>query len=195
MHSKQEYSASKVKFEISSYSPNLPSSSYGHKSTLTSSKIKISFTNNGSHTVFTLISDLGDAIENSWMAIGLNVESGMVIKLKKHKKAFKKIIILIHLYSHCKNGASVIVCLNPLQGNKTVQHYYNSKYRSYLLDLSNPTIGISSSSINVYDKSLVCSFTRENSNTNRKYFNLNTQLPYIISAYGPLDASGSTFLS
>lgn len=42
--------------------------------------VKISFTNNGTHTQFTVTSPLGNGISvtNAWLGIGLNSNSGMV---------------------------------------------------------------------------------------------------------------------
>jgi hypothetical protein len=53
------------------------------------------------------------------------------------------------------------------------------------MSASNPTLGISASSIVIGSK-FVCTFTRDNSNANPNYFNINTNAPYIITAYGPM---------
>ncbi len=37
---------------------------------------------------------------------------------------------------------------------------------------------------------LICSFTRENSYADTNYFNLNTNDPYLIAAYGPISGGG-----
>ena len=90
-----------------------------------------------------------------------------------------------------KPGASAIICQNPSTGSTTVQHYYNSGYSTPgLLDTANPIIGLSSTSVSVTGGNLVCSFTRLNSNANSNYFNLNTQSPFLIAAYGQISAGG-----
>ena len=90
-----------------------------------------------------------------------------------------------------KTGASAIICNNPSSGSKTVQHYYNTgTVTPSLLDSANPTLGITSSSVTVSGSNLICSFTRENSNTNANYFNLNANDPYLIAAYGPISGGG-----
>lgn len=83
----------------------------------------------------------------------------------------------------------MIVCLNPSTGKKRVQHNYNTGYRSFLLDSTNPSIGISSAIVIENNKGLNCSFTLQNSNSNRKYFNLSANNPFIIAAYGHIDAN------
>jgi len=50
----------------------------GRSSRFTLSNIEINIDNNGTHTHFNLISKLDGNFENSWMAVGLNVVSGMV---------------------------------------------------------------------------------------------------------------------
>lgn len=82
------------------------------------------------------------------------------------------------------------MCLNGAN-SKTVQHYYNTGYSTALLDSSNPTIGISSSTVNVdANNNLICKFTRDNSNANANYFNVNSASPYILVAYGTFSNSG-----
>ena len=104
----------------------------------------------------------------------------------------------VFLIIFCKNtkkgGASAIICQYPSTGSPTVQHYYNNGYSPILLDSTNPSLGITSSSVTVSGSNLVCSFTRQNSNTNTNtnYYNLNTNSPYLIAAYGPI-SGGSQF--
>lgn len=71
-----------------------------------------------------------------------------------------------------------------------VEHYYNNGYSPEYIDSANPTLGLSSSSIEVSSSSLICRFSRENSNSNTKYFNLNSaQGPFVIVAFGSLSGS------
>ena len=95
------------------------------------------------------------------------------------------------LYS--KDGTNPVICRNPSSGSATVENYNNNGYATpSLLDSANPTLGISASSIIISGTNLICSFTRQNSNSNSQYYNLNTQSPYIIAAYGQI-TSGSTY--
>jgi len=44
------------------------------------------------------------------------------------------------------------------------------------------------------EKGLNCSFTRQNTNQNKKYFDLNANNPFLIAAYGSIDEkTGSKF--
>ncbi len=58
------------------------------------------------------------------------------------------------------------------------------------LDSANPSLGIKNVNISVINGNLVCSFRRDNSNSHANYYNLNTQSPYFITAYGPLQGTG-----
>jgi hypothetical protein len=42
----------------------------------------------------------------------------------------------------------------------------------------------------VSGSNLICSFTRENSKANTKYFDLNVNDPHLIAAYGSLSNGG-----
>jgi hypothetical protein len=42
----------------------------------------------------------------------------------------------------------------------------------------------------VSGSNLICSFTRENSYADAKYFNLNKNDPYLIAAYGRISGGG-----
>jgi hypothetical protein len=82
-----------------------------------------------------------------------------------------------------------VICRNPLSGSPKIQHYYASGQYVLpsLLDTNNPTLGLSSTSLNASESSFICSFTRQNENANNgNYFNLNTKSPYLIAAYGLL---------
>ncbi len=48
------------------------------QSPISLSNIQISFSNNGTHTDFTLVSTLDGNLANSWMAVGLNNVGQMV---------------------------------------------------------------------------------------------------------------------
>ena len=50
--------------------------------------------------------------------------------------------------------------------------------------------GLSSTSVKVFDRMVECRFTRDNSNPNPKYFDLNSEKLYLIVAYGEIDKEG-----
>ena len=90
-----------------------------------------------------------------------------------------------------KSGASAVVCLNPTNGPATVKHYYNTGFTSALLDSAVPALGISNATVKLTGATLVCSFTRQNSHTNTKYFNLDAnRSPYLLTAFGTLSSAG-----
>ena len=60
-----------------------------------------------------------------------------------------------------------------------------------LIEPSDPSLGITASSVNISDGTMVCSFTRQNSYSNENYFSLSkSNLPYLIVAYGSLSTKG-----
>lgn len=76
--------------------------------------------------------------------------------------------------------------------SNAVEHYYNTGYSTALLDTNNPTIGITDASMTVdASNNLICRFTRDNTNSNSRYYNLNAGSPYILAAIGVLQANGS----
>ena len=54
----------------------------------------------------------------------------------------------------------------------------------------NPSLGITKASLSLNNRDALCSFTRENSNSNKFYFDLNANSPYLIAAIGDLSKSG-----
>jgi hypothetical protein len=101
------------------------------------------------------------------------------------------------------------MCIKSASVGPGVYHYYNTGYSSAILDPTHPTLGLSSTSLTVVNSVFTCSFTRANSNplvlssvsraavaaasTNSMYLNVNAIAPYLISAYGPTDSTGSKF--
>jgi hypothetical protein len=71
-----------------------------------------------------------------------------------------------------------------------VEHYHNNGYSPSLLDSMNPSLGITKESLSLSNGNALCSFTRENSNSNKLYFDLNADSPYLIAARGALSGSG-----
>ena len=52
------------------------------------------------------------------------------------------------------------------------------------------SLGITKASLSLNNRDALCSFTRENSNSNKFYFDLNANSPYLIAAIGTLSSSG-----
>ena len=75
------------------------------------------------------------------------------------------------------------MCKN-LQGNTCVEHYYNQGYNSNLLDSSNPTLGLSSSYVLIDQGFFYCKYSRDNFNSNFKYFDRSSNASYILVAFG-----------
>jgi hypothetical protein len=86
------------------------------------------------------------------------------------------------------------MCINSASGTPGVYHYYNTGYVSALLDSARAKLGLSSASVAVANSVFTCSFTRANSDANSKYFNVNTNSPYLISAYGRVNSAASNKL-
>lgn len=53
-------------------------------------EVRISFTNNGTHTEFAVLSPLGNGVslDNFWLGVGLNSVTDMVAKLNRSKTTF-----------------------------------------------------------------------------------------------------------
>ena len=71
-----------------------------------------------------------------------------------------------------------------MPGITSVEHYFNQEFNSDLLDNSNPTIGLTSTAIIIDQGFLNCKFTRDNSNINKKFFDIYKNNTYILIAYG-----------
>jgi len=77
----------------------------------------------------------------------------------------------------------------------SVEHYYtNGKMTPSLLDVSNPSIGISNAQVKVDNGMMTCSFSRAIANDKViNYFNLSNQF-YLLGAKGLLDLSTGSFI-
>jgi hypothetical protein len=86
-----------------------------------------------------------------------------------------------------------VICLLG-DGFSLVQHYYNAKKNApVLLDESNPTVGLSNSSIAYKDNFMSCSFKRAKANENvEHYFNLSKKFN-ILMAHGRLEGSNLNY--
>lgn len=126
--------------------------------------IKLTWSLGSTQTNFTLSSNLDSSLSlsNAWLAFGFNTAQQM-------------------------NQANVVMCKSRTSG-VSIEHYYNSFYFSSPLVASNPTIGISNAMVQVLNGSLVCSLTRDNTNSAQNYYQINSNLTkyYIIAAYGSL---------
>jgi hypothetical protein len=81
MHTKRDKTISRIEFGVAKSIKEKTAVSNSFKSEFTVSNIKISCDNNGSHTHFTLLSNLDGNVENSWISVGFNVVSEMVNNL------------------------------------------------------------------------------------------------------------------
>ena len=92
-----------------------------------------------------------------------------------------------------KNGdmkeASVVVCTSD------VKHYYNDGYRPVLFDTSNPLLGLSNTSVVFNQNTMICRFSRDNSNSDQRYFDISKNNPYILIAYGKLNSGRKYYLT
>ena len=83
----------------------------------------------------------------------------------------------------------MVVCKS--NGNvKNVEHYFNQGYTVTAIDTANRALGLTATSITFDQNIMTCSFTRENSNTNSKYFDISKSNPYILVAYGTIGPTG-----
>ncbi|CAF1019989.1 unnamed protein product [Brachionus calyciflorus] len=130
--------------------------------TLDNEKTNVTFKNCGSMTHFkvTALIENGVSIDNAWLGLGLNINNKMP-------------------------GASVVVCKQGINLT-TVEHYYNNGLNPEYLNSSNKFEGLSSVSVKIDGSFMICKFSRDNSNKNSKYMNLNTQKIFLSVAYGSL---------
>ena len=79
----------------------------------------------------------------------------------------------------------MVVCKNG-ETRKSVEHYYNGN-SVQLLDPNDPAIGLSNAIVRIENGKIICSMTRDNSNLDQKYFDVNAKNPFLIAAYGRLN--------
>lgn len=66
-----------------------------------------------------------------------------------------------------------------------MQHYYNSVGISVLMNASKPELGLTNMTVTAKQGNLICSFMRDNINSNPRYFNTYYGVsPHILIAYG-----------
>jgi hypothetical protein len=99
-------------------------------------------------------------VNSAWLGIGLNHYSEM-------------------------DGANVVVCTN-LNGNISIEHYYNSERDSRIMNELDPTLGLTNMSLMIKDNKMICKFTRDNFNRDAFYYYdlKNGSAPFILIAYG-----------
>lgn len=84
-----------------------------------------------------------------------------------------------------KSGASVVICKTTSSRNGSVQTWFNNNYVPSIVDLNNPTLGLSNVKILAVSRFLECSYSRQNHILNSKYYNINNiSTPFIIVALG-----------
>ena len=124
-------------------------------------KIEVYYQTRGSVTDFNVVAphDTSSILSetNSWIAVGFGPAKSM-------------------------DKSSAVVCKSTSNG-KTIQHYYNNRTTPSLIDQANPTIGLTNTKLTFDSQFIICSFTRENSNSNPRYYNINNN-PYVLTAWG-----------
>jgi hypothetical protein len=131
---------------------------------LTLDTVKIEWWFNKDQTYFKVTTELNAEVDvnNAWLGIGFN-----------DKKQMDKTNAVV-----CKSGSQNVV-----------QHYYNDGYSPILVDSKIPMLGITNSKIQVDGPILKCTFTRDYSNSNVNYYDINNPA-YLMIAYGTLPSSG-----
>ena len=83
-----------------------------------------------------------------------------------------------------KGGTSVVLCRTSVQ-NGSVETWYNNGFAPSKVDSANPQLGLSDTRVLSVGGVFICSFTRQNSVSNARYYNVdNSSLPYLIAAFG-----------
>ena len=122
--------------------------------------VSVNITQRAQATDFVVSSSLGSSkisLSNAFLAIGLNTIQDM-------------------------DGADVVVCTTS---KGSVEHYYNHNSISTYMDKTHPMLGLSNTSVSVVDGSLLCSFTRNISDSNTNYYDLSKPSElFVIVAYG-----------
>ncbi len=93
-------------------------------------------------------------MKDAWLAVGLNNEAKM-------------------------SGTYIFLCRNS-PTLKYVHHYFANGYSTSFKDSSNPTFGISLSSLRTFKSNISCNFRVEN----KVLTDINYQKPYVLLAYG-----------
>jgi hypothetical protein len=76
----------------------------------------------------------------------------------------------------CKNLANVVA---------SVTHYFNFVFLPVVLDSNQKQIGLTNANVSVNGNNLTCSFTRDNTNANSRYYDMNANTAgYLLVAYG-----------
>ncbi|CAF0906542.1 unnamed protein product [Brachionus calyciflorus] len=137
--------------------------SFEDYTTLDNENLRVDFKNCGTITHFTVTAVIGNgvSIDNVWVGMGLNINRKMP-------------------------GADVVICKRNTTFN-SIEHYYNDGLVPKYMNLSNKFESLSSMSISVSENVLTCKFSRDNSNPNPFYKNLNTESLYVISGYGSMN--------
>jgi hypothetical protein len=69
--------------------------------------------------------------------------------------------------------------------NGSVENWYNNGFAPAVLDSAQPQLGLSNVRVFAANGMIHCFFTRENSVSNYRYYNIdNSSLPFVISAFG-----------
>ena len=122
-------------------------------------EVYINYLDRGAQTDYFVISNLNGGVDvtNAWIAVGLNGEKKMA-------------------------GAVAVVCKN-VKGVGKIEHYYLNGNVPQLLDVNNPSVGLSNVQITINQGFLVCQFTRENT-FNGFVSSIASGYAYMLSAFG-----------
>jgi hypothetical protein len=84
-----------------------------------------------------------------------------------------------------------MICNNPSSGSRGLFRTLNLNFQSNFLVTSNPSFGLSNSSITVSNGNFVCSFVRDNTLTAPGSFSIANNAPvYLIAAFN----NGGTYI-
>lgn len=124
--------------------------------------IVVNWRNIGAKTVFNVSAELsgGVSVNDAWLGIGLNVVPRMA-------------------------GLNAVICRYSAS-TQSVQSNVNSAFNSKLFDETNPTFGLSDTSVSVRASTLYCNYARDNSNSiTTSFFEITpTSQYYLLAAWG-----------
>jgi hypothetical protein len=140
----------------------------------------ITWRNIGTRTVFNAtVSASGSSF---WLGVGINTQPVMVSYRNFYIHANKLTIVTFFLIK--KGGTNVVVCYSDASSGN-VRSYLNVGFNSQLFSNTNPTLGLSDTSISLSGGRLSCNFARDNSNSLNGYLNVNQNSNYyLVVAYG-----------
>ena len=76
-----------------------------------------------------------------------------------------------------------MVCKNE-NGKASVEHYYLNGNLPELINATDASMGISNARVRVDQGFMICEFSRKNAIANIKYYDVNNNEAYILTAFG-----------